>query len=110
MTEALEQEEEQTPAIWVKPLPTGVPPTAFWGEDDQLYHKIEMTTEGGAKYMATRPLAQTMEEARDKRLDYFHPTLGLIWNGYKLATDRTPQARLADRTQSLMRPGSALPV
>lgn len=102
-------EEDQEPAVWKKPLPAGVPPTAFWGDDDQLYHVIEMTSEGGAKHDAIRPLAQTMEEARELRRDYFHPTLGLVWEGYKLATDRSVASRMADRSHSLIRPGASTP-
>lgn len=90
---------------WVKPLPPGVPPSAVWGDDDLLYHEIEVTTEGGTKHKVYRRLAQTMEEARELRIDYFHPTLGLIWDGYKLAKDRTPQDRMRDASVSQVKPG-----
>jgi hypothetical protein len=102
--------EPGAPQVWTKPIPAGVPPTAFWGEDDLLYHKIDTMTEGGTVHKdSIRRLAQNMDEARELRIDYFHPTLGLIWEGYKLAKDRTPEDRMRDTTYSRMRPGVTAP-
>lgn len=107
-TEEIGTEPDQ-PVAWSKPLPSGVPPSAFWGEDDLLYHRIEVVSEGGTKHVAVRRLATTLEEARDARIDYFHGTLGLIWEGYKLATDRSAESRVRDLSESRLRPGSAIP-
>lgn len=73
-----------------------VPDTVFMGMDGQRYWKVERTTEGGSKYEATRRYAMDLATARDTHSDFLHPTLGLIWEGYKLARDRSPEDIMAD--------------
>lgn len=95
------------------PKPTGFyyPEDAkvFYGNDGRVYHEVVRMTDGGSKVTSVRPLAMTIEEAREARLDFYHPTLGLIWNGYKLASDRTAEDRAKDTTESVMKPGAAVP-
>lgn len=79
-------------------LAQGLPEGAFYGGDGRLYHKIQTMSEGGKLVQSTRPLALTLEEAREKKADFFHPSLGWIWNGYKLAKDREPADIMADTT------------
>lgn len=64
------------------------PENAYFGPDGELYHKVTRMSEGGHLIESYRRLARTLEEARDKRIDYYDPSLGLIWEGYKLAKDR----------------------
>lgn len=78
-----------------------LPEGAFYLDDGLAYHRIGRTTEGGTKYIQTRRLALSLEEARDKRLDFIHPTLGLIWDGYKLARDRGVADIIADNTHTV---------
>lgn len=82
------------------------------GGDGLLYHAIERVPEaiGAAKVWQWRPLAATLEEAREKRWDFYHPRLGLIWNGFKLARDRTPQDIMADGSIGGLVPPGELPV
>lgn len=83
-----------------------------WGQDGNLYHAIEVTPNalGAEKEWEWRRLALTMDEAREKRIDFYHPTLGLIWHGFKLARDRTPQDIMADRSIGGLVPPGELPV
>lgn len=73
-----------------------LPDNAFYGDDGELYHRVERMTEGGTKVMSTRRLATSLQQARDEHLDFYHPTLGLIWEGYKLARDRSPESIMRD--------------
>ena len=73
-----------------------LPENAFLGDDGNLYHRISRMTDGGSWIETTRPLARTLEEAREKRIDFYHPTLGIIWNGYKIGRDRSPQDIIKD--------------
>lgn len=45
-----------------------------------------------------KPVASTLEEAKAKRWDFYHPEFGWILEGYKLAGDRTVNDRLRDST------------
>lgn len=93
-----------------RPKPTGFyyPETAdvFYGDDGRTYHNVRRMTEGGTSVITTRPLAKTIEEARENRWDFYSPTLGLIWDGYKLAGDRSPQSRIRDTSESIPKPGT----
>lgn len=77
-------------------IPSHLPANAFYGGDGLLYHKIQRTLDGGSTVLSTRRLATSAEEARDQRIDFYHPSLGLIWEGYKLASDRTTHDILND--------------
>lgn len=101
--EALKQRDL---AMGTMPLPAN----AFRNGDGMLMHRVKRMTEGGSYTEEVRPLAMTLEEARDKRWDFYHPTLGLIWDGYKLARDRTPQSIMSDGSQGgLVPPGQETP-
>ena len=81
------------PSVFV---PQGV--QTAWGQDGNLYHAVKMAspTLGGEPEWQWRRLALNLQQAREERLDYYHPALGLIWNGVKLARDRTPQDIMND--------------
>lgn len=89
---------------------SGLPSTAYRTDEGDLRWKVQRTTEGGSKYMADRPLATTLKEARDNRWDFCHPTLGVVWEGYKLGSDRPPQQRMADTSVGGMVPPGGRPV
>ena len=77
-----------------------LPENAFHGNDGNLYHRIKRMTEGGHVVEVVRPLALTLDEAREKRKDFYHPTLGLIWEGYKLASDRSVESIMNDTSET----------
>lgn len=82
------------------------------GPDGNLYWLHAKTPEaiGGEKILVWRRIALSLDEAREKRIDFFHPTLGLIWNGHKLAKDRTPEDIMRDTSIGGMVPRGELPV
>lgn len=84
-----------------------LPPNAGRTPDGRYYHDIEIMTEGGTLTKQRRPLALSLEEAIATRADYYHPTLGLIYEGYKLARDRAPADIMADTSESMMKPEAA---
>lgn len=94
------------PTTSLSTLPEG----AFYGDDGKLYHEMNKVTEGGTVIVVRRPLAQSLEEARDKRWDFYHPTLGWIWEGYKLARDRGVQSIIRDNTLGGMTPPGERPL
>lgn len=94
MTDSTDKTQTETPVQSHRP--PWMPETAFYGDDGKLYHTVERMTEGGTSVKETRRLASSIEEARDNRIDFFHPTYGLIWEGFKLASDRRPQEILND--------------
>jgi hypothetical protein len=81
-------------------------------ESGQLIHKIMKVPDaiGGDPYPVWRALATSLEEAREKRIDFWHPTLGLIWNGYKLARDRSIADIMSDNSVGGLVPRGELPV
>lgn len=103
IAEAMAQRDLQ---MGVMPLP----PNAFRDGDGNLMHKVRRMSEGGGYVEVTRPLAASLEEAREKRIDFYHPTLGLIWEGYKLARDRSPQSVMSDGSVGgLVKAGDVVP-
>jgi len=61
-----------------------------------LIHRVGRTAPDGSTYDQLRPVALTLEEAKERKVDYYHPQFGWILNGYKLASDRRPQDIMAD--------------
>ncbi len=87
-------------------LPGWFPSNCFWGDDGRPWHTLWTMSEGGSYVLATRVLALNKTESIEGRLDYYDPVLGLIWDGYKLANDRSVTDRMNDRSATLARPGS----
>lgn len=81
-----------------------LPENAFRAPDGTYWHRIATMSEGGTPIEQERPLALTLEEAIATRKDFYHPTMGLIYEGYKLARDRDPKAIMADSSESLLSP------
>lgn len=73
---------------------------------DHWEHKVSRIPErdgGGASPITSwRPLAVNQEESRQFRRDFYHPTLGMIWEGYKLAKDRSMDDIIRDTTQTVV--------
>lgn len=82
------------PVRWESGVP--VPESVFLGNDGKRYWRVERTTEGGSKTTAVRRYESDLSTARDQHADYLHPTLGVIWEGFKLARDRSPEDIMAD--------------
>lgn len=82
-----------------EPMPVqeeGLPPGVERHPTKGLVRYVLRTSEDGSTYRQLREVALTLEEARERKVDYYLPQSGWILNGYKRATDRTPQDRLAD--------------
>jgi len=65
-------------------------------QGNSLIHVIEIEAADGSKRTQRRPVASTLEEAKEKRWDFYHEELGWILEGYKLARDRTTASIMAD--------------
>lgn len=89
-----------------KPTYGILPEKAFVGDDGLLYHTVTRVLEGGSSMEQTRRLANSPEESREKHLDFYHPKLGLIWEGFKLAKDRNAQDVISDKTNTTIRKDS----
>lgn len=87
---------ERASAMATPTLPEDLPPGVENHPAKGLIHRIPRVAEDGSVYDQLRPVALTIEEAKERKVDYYHPRFGWLLNGYKLATDRTPQARMAD--------------
>lgn len=86
-----------------------LPDNAYYGPDGLLYHKITRMSEGGHEIEVYRRLALTIDEAREKRIDFYHPTYGLIWDGYKRSKDSSPLDIMADSSTGGFRPANGGP-
>lgn len=102
----LEELAELRAKVDSKPVYGVLPPQAIIGDDGLLYHEVTRILEGGSSMLQRRRLASSLEEARTKRLDYYHPKLGLIWEGFKLASDRDAQDVIDDKTNTTIRKDS----
>ncbi|KKM91621.1 hypothetical protein LCGC14_1226690 [marine sediment metagenome] len=71
-------------------------------ENGRLVRLVPKVAASGETWNSRRPVALTIEEARLRRYDYYHPELGWILEGYKLEKDRTPESRMADVSQSVL--------
>jgi hypothetical protein len=57
-------------------------------------------TNNGRPYVRRKPVSLDLEEARKKRMDYFHPEFGWLIDGFKLERDRNVEDIMADRSVS----------
>ena len=78
-----------------------LPPGVVELESGKLVRRVERLASDGSTWMQERPVALDLEEARAGRMDYYHPELGWILEGYKLEKDRTVESRLADTSTSI---------
>ena len=67
----------------------------------QLVRILIKTAPDGSEREQVRPVSLDPIEARAKRMDYFHPTLGWLLQGYKLATDRSIGSKMMDNSQAV---------
>lgn len=63
-------------------------------EFGQLVSTYELDKDGKpiVDWVERRPITDDLEEARTKRIDYWHPKFGWIREGYKLERDRDAQS------------------
>jgi len=74
-----------------KELPPGVKKVS-----EGYIREKEIAYPDGDTRIQRRPVALTLEEAKAKHMDYYHPDLGWILEGYKLEKDREPASIMAD--------------
>lgn len=65
----------------------------------RLFREVTIVAADGSERVQVRPVARTLEEAKARRWDYYHPEGGWILEGYKWAKDRTPESIMADTSQ-----------
>ena len=80
----------------------GLPPGCIETEDGRLIRRIPQVSADGTEWLQERRVALTLDEAKAKRWDWYHPQLGWVHEGYKLEVDRTPQSIMADNSVSIM--------
>jgi hypothetical protein len=79
----------------------GLPPGAERDEKGQLFRMVIRST-AGKKRDVRRPVALTLEEAKEKRWDWFHPELGIwVLEGWKLEADRSQASILQDGSSAV---------
>ena len=64
-----------------------LPPGTKRAVDGRVFREVMQTREDGSKFKQLRQVASTLEEAKMYYRDFYHPTLGWILDGYKLARD-----------------------
>lgn len=64
----------------------------------------EIPTPDGKVRTQVRPVSLDPREAKEKRMDYYHPELGWVLEGYKLEKDRPEQSIMDDDSQALGAP------
>lgn len=69
----------------------------------KLVRRVKVVAADGTTYEQIREVVETLEEARAKCLDYYHPEFGWIRYGYKLERDRDVNNILADNSQSQLK-------
>jgi hypothetical protein len=72
--------------------------------DGVLVRRVEMSSMGGGTWEKLRPVALTLEEARAKKQDYYHPELGWIREGWKLEKDRDTTSIMEDGSSAMPMP------
>jgi hypothetical protein len=82
----------------------GLPPGVKRGGPTGYYREKEVSTPGGGTRIQERPVALTFEEAKAKRVDYYHPELGWVIEAYKLEKDREPANIMADGSSAVPDP------
>ena len=68
--------------------------------DGRLVRVLIRTAADGTTHERIRQVADTLEEARARRHDYYHPTLGWMLEGHKLERDRPEEDIMADTSVS----------
>lgn len=63
-------------------------------DTDQLTSEYELDSKGEpvVDWVEKRTVTDDLQEARDLRLDYWHPRYGWVREGYKLERDRDAQS------------------
>ncbi len=69
--------------------------------DGRLVRAITINPDSDQSWEQLRPVAETLEEARRTRTDYYDRELGWIRGGFKLERDRSTESIMADKSISI---------
>jgi hypothetical protein len=79
----------------------GLPPGVIRRQNGSLFREVTVQVAGGGTRKQVRQVTLDPDEAREKRIDYLHPQLGWVREGYKLEKDRDSQAIMDDNTAGM---------
>lgn len=78
-----------------------LPPEVEKLPNGQLIRRIATVSADGTSHYRTRYVALTREEAKQKAMDWYHPELGWVIDGFKLETDRGAKELFDDASQTI---------
>lgn len=82
-----------------------IPPGAERIPGRGLVRKIVKTINEGTpderKVTSYKPVSLDQDEARKKRMDFYHPDFGWLIDGFKHTVDRTPQDIMSDSSMAV---------
>ncbi len=77
-------------------------PPDVYEKDGRLWRDVDRISPEGDSWVKHRPVALTLQEAKIKHWDWFHPIHGWVLEGYKLEKDRDAADILADGSQTVV--------
>ncbi|KKL60670.1 hypothetical protein LCGC14_2203010 [marine sediment metagenome] len=77
-------------------------PPDVYERDGQLFRDVPQVSPDGSDWVKHRRVALTLQEAKMRHWDWYHPTHGWILEGYKLEKDRDAADILADGSQTVV--------
>lgn len=80
-----------------------LPPNAIM-HNGQMFHSWDDVDADGNVHHHEKLAATNQQEAREKRMDWYHPQFGWVKDGYKLYRDRTAQDIMSDGSVAQMNP------
>jgi len=83
-----------------------LPPGAEY-RDGQLVRVLPKVAADGKPWEQVRPVSLDPQEAKDRKLDYYHPQFGWLLKGYKKVADRSVGSVMMDDTQAVAVPEEA---
>ncbi len=83
-----------------------LPPGAEYREG-RLVRVVPKVAADGTAWSQVRPVSLDPQEAKDKRMDYYHPQFGWLLKGTKKVTDRSVGSVMMDNTQAVAVPEEA---
>lgn len=99
----IERLAELEAKVAAAPTPIALPPGAEY-RNGQLVRVIHNTNADGKTTTIVRSVALDQQQAREKCIDWYHPTLGWARYGFKLEKDRTPQDIMSDASVAQYNP------
>lgn len=73
-----------------------LPPDCEVDDLGKVWRILEREAADGKTRIERHQVASTLEEAREKRMDFYHPQYGWIIEGYKLGVDRDVASIMAE--------------